>query len=695
MHLNMRSLLAHQVELRYFLRKLETKGSKVDVVLLHETFLKDKIQKLVNIPDYEIIANNRQTAKGAGTAILTCKNIPYRLRNDLVEFQEKDAEMTYIELSTKVGKSIVLGSLYRSPNTQESLLVNHITKTTNIVKSEKPNKQLVMGMDHNLDLLKSDIHTLTRKLLDSILNADMLLTITRPTRIMQHSATLIDNIFLSDQLQRNFNSAIIVDDISDHLPCIALMKQTHTTDKSPLEFESRSLTLTKIDCIKNKLLQIDWNGMLNSSDCNTNFDKFCDIIKNMMDEVAPTKTIQISPRRRFMEPWMTPGLESAINKNKKKCNETLKLGCRQETIDEYKKGRNLLNRLKRTAMQTYYRTKCINYKSNTKKLWQVINQMISECKNSGSIIPFLSINGIRTNNPKQITNKFGSFYSSLGSTLASKIPKGTQDISHYMQKIPRTVSSMLLTNTTQHEIEKLINDLPNKTSCRHNKISNSLLKDLKCCISYPLMVVFNQSIASGTFLDKMKLDEIIPLYKGKERDEVINYCPISLLMTISKLLEKIIYVRTYSYLEHNHLLFNSQYGFQSKRSCDQAILELTGKLLQVHLNSLHSAAMFLDLSKAFDTLSHSVLLSKMERYGIRGLVNEWFRSYLTNRSLVAKVPVSNNRITYSNKFEITYGTAQGNCLGPLLFIIFCNDIHLLPLYGHLILFADDTTLINS
>ena len=159
------------------------------------------------------------------------------------------------------------------------------------MKSEKPNKQLVMGMDHNLDLLKSNIHTPTRKLLDSMLNADMLLTITRPTRIMQHSAMLIDNIFISDQLQRNFDSAIIIDDISDHLPCIALMKQTHILDKLLLEFESRSLTLTKIDSIKSKLKQRDWNGMLNSSDCNTNFDKFCDIIKNTMDEVAPTKTV--------------------------------------------------------------------------------------------------------------------------------------------------------------------------------------------------------------------------------------------------------------------------------------------------------------------------------------------------------------------------------------------------------------------
>ena len=205
--------------------------------------------------------------------------------------------MTYIEVSTKAGKSIMLDSLYRPPNTQESLLVNHITKTINIVKSEKPNKQLVMGIDHNLDLLKSDIHTPTRKLLDSILNADMLLTITRPTHIMQHSTMLIDNIFISDQLQRNFDSAIIIDDISDHLPCIALMKQTCITDKSPLEFESRSLTPTKIDNIKSKLFQIDWNGKLNSSDCNTNFDKFYDIVKNTMDEVTPTKTVRISPRR--------------------------------------------------------------------------------------------------------------------------------------------------------------------------------------------------------------------------------------------------------------------------------------------------------------------------------------------------------------------------------------------------------------
>ena len=103
---------------------------------------------------------------------------------------------------------------------------------------------------------------------------------------------------------------------------------------------------------------------------------------------------------------------------------------------------------------------------------------------------------------------------------------------------------------------------------------------------------------------------------------------------------------------------------------------------------------FLDLSKAFDTLNHEVLLKKLDCYGVRGIVNDWFKSYLEGRTLIAKVNTSKENTTKSTPFHITYGTAQGSCLGPLLFIMFSNDMYLLPIYGHLILFADDTTLIN-
>ena len=178
-------------------------------------------------------------------------------------------------------------------------------------------------------------------------------------------------------------------------------------------------------------------------------------------------------------------------------------------------------------------------------------------------------------------------------------------------------------------------------------------------------------------------------------DQTINYRPISLLITMSKILEKRIYIRLYSYLEKYNLLYDSQYGFQSKRSCKQAIAELTGYVLQSKNHREKSAALFLDLSKAFDTLDHNILLMKLERYGIRGIANTWFKSYLENRSLVAKVSTSSNQVVRSDRFNISYGAAQGSCLGPLLFIIFVNDMHLLPLYSKIILFADDTTIFNS
>ena len=149
-------------------------------------------------------------------------------------------------------------------------------------------------------------------------------------------------------------------------------------------------------------------------------------------------------------------------------------------------------------------------------------------------------------------------------------------------------------------------------------------------------------------------------------------------MTISKLLKKVIYSRIYKFLEKNNILFESQYGFRTKRSCEQAILELTSHLLHAHNKNLHSIGVFLDLSKAFNTLNHEVLLKKLERYGVCGIVNDWLKSYLEDRTLIAKVSTSKDTITKSTPFHITYGTAQGSCLGPLLFILFSNDMHLLP-----------------
>ena len=158
-------------------------------------------------------------------------------------------------------------------------------------------------------------------------------------------------------------------------------------------------------------------------------------------------------------------------------------------------------------------------------------------------------------------------------------------------------------------------------------------------------------------------------------------------------MEKILYTRIYKFLDKNNILYESQFGFQSNHSCEHAIAKLIGRLLQAKEQDQHSAAIFLDLLKAFDTLNHEVLLMKLEHYGIRDTVHKWFESYLHNRSLIAKITTGTNNTTYSDSYDISYGTAQGSCLGPLLFLIFCNVVHRLPLYGCIILFADDTNML--
>lgn len=189
----------------------------------------------------------------------------------------------------------------------------------------------------------------------------------------------------------------------------------------------------------------------------------------------------------------------------------------------------------------YYTHKIISCNNNTKKLWKVINEIIWKYKHKGTIVSYISIDRVKTYNPHTIASTFGKFYSNLGVSLAGILHSGINDSNFYLHKIPRNLHGMVMQLTTQNEIERLINQLPNKTSHGHDMISNTLLKSFSKGVPFPLAMIFNQSLLEGKFPDTRKIAEVIPLYKGKEKDCLVNYRPISLLMTTSKLLERVVY----------------------------------------------------------------------------------------------------------------------------------------------------------
>ena len=197
------------------------------------------------------------------------------------------------------------------------------------------------------------------------------------------------------------------------------------------------------------------------------------------------------------------------------------------------------------------------------------------------------------------------------------------------------------------------------------------------------------SMSEGIVPDELKIAKIIPVHKSNAKDDISNYRPISLLPSISKILGIVVYKRTLHFIQTNKILNNNQYGFREKHSTINAITALTSDVIKALEKKNSVLSVFLDLSKAFDTIDHQILLYKLEFYGIRGTPLKWFKSYLSNRKQYVKYNNSD-----SLQRDITYGVPQGSILGPLLFI-YINDLPFCVEHCKTVLFADDTTIYKT
>ena len=271
----------------------------------------------------------------------------------------------------------------------------------------------------------------------------------------------------------------------------------------------------------------------------------------------------------------------------------------------------------------------------------------------------------------------------IGNQYAASIGPSSKQFNEYL--IGNCSKS--LHPTDKRDIIRIINELKPKNSRGHDGTSSKLVKDLKNEIALPVSIMINSSIESGHVPDTMKLAKVIPIYKSKDKQMLNNYRPISLLPIFSNILENVIYQMLFNFLNTNNALFSSQYGFRKNHSTINAVTELVSQVIKAMNRKENTISVFLDLSKAFDTVNHNIFLRKLEFYGILGIALEWFKHYLTGRK---QYVLYNN--TQSSKQYIICGVPQGSVLGLLLFLIYVPNC---LKHSKSIVFADDTTIFAS
>ena len=418
---------------------------------------------------------------------------------------------------------------------------------------------------------------------------------------------------------------------------------------------------------------------------NTKFDRFLGELNSLSHKHAPVKKRSRKESKLKEKPWINSKIQKMM-RIRDKILLKLKKKPTDDNLNLYKKFRNRVSNVIKESKSRYFHNYFSSNSQNMKQLWSGIKSIIShKSSTSSSINKIQDKDGNVTIDSSKISNIFNDFFVNVADEITKTIPKTPKSPLDYLSN--RTSNSLFLTPVTFIEVYDLIKVLNPSKSVGPNSIPIKLLKIIGPSVSPILALLVNQSFQTGIFPDKLKIAKVITLFKKGNPELPSNYRPISLLPIFSKIFEKLMYRRLYRFLEIHDVLFSLQFGFQENHSIDHALVSLTETVKNTLDNKRFGCGIFIDLQKAFDTVNHKILLSKLEHYGVRGCALEWFRSYLSDRKQYVSVNGSN-----SNLLSIACGVPQGSVLGPLLFLIYINDLPSSSKKLNFYLFADDTNI---
>ena len=699
LHVNIASLNKHFDDLHELLCKLKF---EFDVIGISEHKIrKDTVpSNNIDLPGYEEFIFEPTGTTHGGAGFYLKKGLDYIIRHDLKLNTPSFFEAMFVEIILPDRKNLIVGCIYRHPSESiRDFSTKHLEPILNKICKEK--KECALMGDFNVDLISSNSNSAACEFFNTMSSYFYTPFILQPTRL--RSKTLIDNIFLNS-LDYTATSGNILRELSDHLIQFLV-----------LEGFSKERCLPNINIYKRDMSKfsdrefeevvingLNWDEicMLRFNDSNVAFSSFNNTVNFYLDEMSPYKKVTLKEFRLMLKPWITTDILNKCKERDKLLKDIMEENDPNKIKDlreKYTKMRNEITSEKRQSKKSFHVSQFNLNSTKASKIWQNIRKIVNVKSTKNTTIKLLIDDEI-ISDPLKNANTFNSHFSKLGAKVQEKIPAERGSYKDYLLKknknkeyyINNAGHIFFLTPTDPKEVSDMIDNLDDKKSPGPNGIPIFLLKKFKDFFSFWLAKLINLSFETGVFPDLLKFAKITPLHKKESKLDFHNYRPISLLSVYSKLFEKLVYSRVYAYLVKYNLISSKQFGFRSNHSCNHAIISLTEHVKKLIDEGQIVCGVFIDLEKAFDTVHHEILIDKLNAYGLRGKINDLFKSYLSNR----KQFVSLNGFD-SETENITCGVPQGSTLGPLLFLLYINDFRLCltkASSGH---FADDTFIIYN